>query len=451
MPKWQIQMEVVFVWRKVLLVGMVMTLAASLLVAAPVTIRFWHAMNGPLGQMVQKLVNEFNQTHPNIVVKADYAGSYSETLSKTIAAVKGGNPPDIVQIYDIGTQMMIDSGIIVPLQKFIDEDKTFDANTLIPQARGYYTANGKLYSLPFNSSNPVIYYNKTLFKKAGLDPNNPPTTWSQFKEACKMLTIKNSKGNTVQYGFTSGVIGWFFEQYMAVQNALMFNNENGRVSRATKAIFDDPAGLRIFNFWNDLIQSGVMINAGPGWDNANGIFASQKAAMLLDSTSDVGMMLKQGKEGHFEVGVMALPHPNGVPYGGVIIGGASLWMINTHNTQREQAAWEFIKWLESPKQQVQWSKGTGYFPINKNALTRIMHEGFYAEHPQYLTTVFQLLMSNVTPATRGGIAGPFPQIRATVEKALSKMFNHEMTPSQALKWAQDQANQELQEYNSLYQ
>ncbi len=437
-------------WRKVLTFGVLVVFAASFLLAAPVTIHFWHAMNGPLGAMVQKLVSEFNQTHTNIVVKADYAGSYSETLSKTIAAVKGGNPPDLVQIYDIGTQMMIDSGVIVPIQKFIDQDKTFDVNTLIPQVRGYYTVGGKLYSMPFNSSNPVIYYNKTLFEKAGLNPNDPPTTWEGFKEVAKKLTVKNADGKTVQYGFTSGLVGWFFEQYMAVQNALMFNNENGRAGRATKSAFDSPAGLRVFNFWNDMVQSGVMINGGPGWDNANGIFASQKAAMLLDSTSDVGMMLRQAKEGHFELGVMALPHPAGVPYGGVIIGGASIWMINTHNTMKEKAAWEFLKWLEQTEQQVQWSEGTGYFPINKNSLTKMMYQGFYAKHPQYLTTVFQLLMSNVTPATRGGLTGVFPKVRATIEQALSKTFDHAMTPAQALKWAQDQADSAIAEYNSLY-
>ncbi len=438
-------------WRKMLTIGVLMIFAVSFLMAAPVTIVFWHAMNGPLGTMVQKLVDQFNQTHPNIVVKADYAGSYSDTLSKTIAAVKGGNPPDIVQVYDIGTQMMIDSGIIIPIQKYIDQDKTFDANTLIPQVRGYYTVAGKLYSMPFNSSNPVIYYNKTLFEKAGLDPNDPPTTWKQFEEVCKKLTIKDSKGNTVQYGFTSGLIGWFFEEYMAVQNSLMFNNENGRVKRATKAVFDSPAGLNIFNFWNDLIQSGVMINGGPGWDNANGIFASQKAAMLLDSTSDVGMMLAQAKEGHFELGVMALPHPANVAYGGVVVGGASLWMINTHNTKKEEAAWEFMKWLEGVKQQVEWSSGTGYFPINKNAVTKMLQQGFYAKYPEYLITVFQLLMSNVDHATQGGIVGPYPEIRATIESALSKVFTHAMTPAQALKWAQDQANQAIEQYNSLYQ
>ncbi len=443
-------MEVVFVWRKLVVLSLAVVFLMSFAIAAPITIHFWHAMNGPLGEMVQKLVTEFNKTHPNIIVKADYAGSYSETLSKTIAAVKGGNPPDIVQIYDIGTQMMKDSGVIVPIQKFIDEDKTFDVNTLVPQVRGYYTIGGKLYSMPFNSSNPVIYYNKTLFKKAGLDPNNPPTTWEEFEKVARKLTIKKD-GKTIQYGFTSGLIGWFFEQYMAVQNALMFNNGNGRIKRATKAVFDSPAGLRIFNFWNNMIQEGIMINGGPGWDNANAIFASQKAAMLLDSTSDVGMMLQQAKEGHFELGVMALPHPADVPYGGVIIGGASLWMINTHNPAKEQAAWTFLKWLEQTPQQVQWSEGTGYFPINKNAITKMMYQGFYAKYPQYLTTVFQLLMSNVTYATRGGVCGVFPKVRATIEEALSKVFNHTMTPAQALKWAQDQANEAIEQYNSLYQ
>jgi sn-glycerol 3-phosphate transport system substrate-binding protein len=444
-------MEVIFVWRKFVVISLAAVFLMSFAIAAPVTINFWHAMSGSRIQLIQNLANEFMKTHPNIIVKVQYTGSYNDTLNKTIAAVKGGNPPDIVQVYDIGTQMMIDSGIIVPIQKFIDEDKTFDVNTLVPQARGYYTVGGKLYSLPFNSSNPVIFYNKTLFKKAGLDPNDPPTTWEEFKKACEKLTVKDSKGHTIQYGFTSGLIGWFFEQFMAVQNAPMFNNGNGRDKRATKAVFDSAAGLRIFNFWNDLVQSGIMLNAGPGWSNPRQIFMSQKAAMLLTSTSDVEMMLKAAKENHFDLGVMFLPHPQGVPYGGVIIGGASLWMIDTHNTAKEKAAWEFMKWLAGVDPQIEWSTGTGYFPINKNAIQKLLYNGYYAKYPQYLVTVLQLLMSNVTTSTRGGVVGPFPKVRATIEKALGKVFNHEMTTEEALKWAQDQANQAIADYNSLFQ
>ncbi len=434
-----------------MVLSMILIFLVSFIFAAPVTIRFWHAMSGSRIKLIQNLANEFMKTHPNIIVKVQYTGSYNDTLNKTIAAVKAGNPPDIVQVYDIGTQMMIDSGIIIPVQDMIAKDKTFDINTLVPQARGYYTVGGRLYSMPFNSSNPVIFYNKTLFKKAGLDPNDPPTTWSEFIADAKKLTVKDSKGNTIQYGFTSGLIGWFFEQYMAVQDAPMFNNDNGRAKRATKAVFDSPAGLRIFNFWNDMVQSGIMLNAGPGWSNPRQIFMSQKAAMLLTSTSDVEMMLKAAKDNHFELGVMFLPHPSGVPYGGVIIGGASLWMINTHNVQKEKAAWEFLKWLAGVKPQIEWSTGTGYFPINKNAIQKLLYEGYYAKYPQYLVTILQLLMSNVTPSTRGGVVGPFPKVRATIENALGKVFNHEMTTAQALKWAQDQANQAIEEYNSLYQ
>lgn len=440
-------------WRKLFLFS-AMTVLASLIFAAPVTIQFWHAMGGTDRiQLLQNLANEFMQQNPDIKVEVQYTGSYTDTMTKMIAAVRAGNPPDLVMIYDIGTQMMIDSGAIIPIQNMIDKDPSFDINTLVPASRGYYTVGGKLYSMPFNSSNPVIFYNKTLFEKVGLDPNNPPTTFSEFMTDAKKLTIKNSSGNTIQYGFTFGSgepLAWFFEQFMAVQNSLLLSNNNGRDGRATKAVFNNEAGLRVFNFFNDMIQNGSAINAGPGWDNARQIFISQRAAMLITSTSDVNMMVKAAQSGNFSLGVMFLPHPSDVPYGGVIVGGASLWMVNTNNTQREDATWKFLKFLEGVDAQISWSKGTGYFPVNKNSIIKLLYQGYYAQNPPYLVTVLQLLMSNVTPATMGGATGAFPQIRTAVDNAFGKMFTKAMTPQQAIQWAQDQANQALANYNSLY-
>jgi sn-glycerol 3-phosphate transport system substrate-binding protein len=162
------------------------------------------------------------------------------------------------------------------------------------------------------------------------------------------------------------------------------------------------------------------------------------------------MMVKAAQSGNFSLGVMFLPHPSGIPYGGVIVGGASLWMINTNNTQREEATWKFLKFLESTDAQIEWSTGTGYFPVNKNSIIKLMYQGYYAKNPPYLVTVLQLLMSNVTPATSGGATGAFPQIRTAVDNAFGKMFTKAMTPQQALQWAQDQANQAIANYNSLY-
>ncbi len=434
--------------KKVLVVLMV---ALAVLSMAKIKIQFWHAMGGWRIDLIKSMAEEFMKLHPDIEVDVQYTGSYHDTLNKLIAAVKAGNPPHIVQIYDIGTQVMIDGGIAVPIQDLINKDKSFDLGKFMPQVLNYYRVNGKLYSMPFNSSNPILYYNKTLFKKAGLDPNKPPRTFEELLEYAKKLTVKDANGNTIQYGITWPLHSWFFEQFMAVQNAPLVDNNNGRTGRPTKAVFDNEAGRRFFRLWYELTKNGWMINTKKeDWDEANQYFISQKAAMLITSTSDVAYIAKLAKQHGFELGTAFLPRPKNAKSGGVVIGGASLWIIGGHPQKEIQAAWEFVKFLTTPKMQIEWHTKTGYFPVRKDAVETLMNEGYYAKHPNMLTALLQLLLSVQNYNTNGAVIGAFPEVRQIIEDAVEKMLNGEMSPEDALAWAQKEATKAIQEYNEVY-
>ena len=167
------------------------------------TIEFWHAMSGQRVPLIENMVKDFEALHPDIKVNIQFTGSYPETISKLIAAVQSKNAPHVVQIYEIGTRIMIDSGVIVPAQELLDKDPTFDVGVLLDPIVNYYTVDGKLYSMPFNSSTALLYYNKTLFKEAGLDPNKPPKTYDEFLEYSRLLTKKilaERLFNTVLHG-----------------------------------------------------------------------------------------------------------------------------------------------------------------------------------------------------------------------------------------------------------
>ena len=419
---------------------------------AKVKIQFWHAMGGWRIELLQSMAEEFMKTHPDIEVEVQYTGSYRDTLNKLIAAVRAGNPPHVVQIYDIGTQVMIDGGIAVPMQELIDNDPTFDLGAFMPQVLNYYRVNGKLYSMPFNSSNPILYYNKTLFKEAGLDPDRPPQTFEEVIEMGRKLVKKDAQGNIIQGAITWPFHCWFFEQFMANQNAPLVDNSNGRTGRPTKAIFNSPAGLKIFKFWKQLTDEGLMINTKKeDWTGARQLFLSQKVAMLISSTSDVKLMEMGSKENGFELGTAFLPRPADSESGGVVIGGGSLWIIKGHPKKEVEAAWEFVKWMALPEQQITWHKNTGYFPVRKDAVSRLLFSGYYAEHPDHLTAMMQLLLSKQTYATNGAIIGAFPEIREIVETAIEKMLNGEMTPEEALAWAEKESTKAIQAYNELYE
>ena len=145
---------------------------------AKVKIQFWHAMGGWRIELIQGMVNNFMKANQDIEVEVQYVGSYEEILAKTVASLQAGTPPHVVQLNEISTKKMIDSGVIVPVEDLIKKDPSFDKNKLLPQVKNYYSIGGKLYSMPWNSSTPLLFYNKTLFKQVGLDPNKPPRTLS---------------------------------------------------------------------------------------------------------------------------------------------------------------------------------------------------------------------------------------------------------------------------------
>lgn len=416
------------------------------------TIEFWHAMSGQRVPLIENMVKDFEALHPDIKVNIQFTGSYPETISKLIAAVQSKNAPHVVQIYEIGTRIMIDSGVIVPAQELLDKDPTFDVGVLLDPIVNYYTVDGKLYSMPFNSSTALLYYNKTLFKEAGLDPNKPPKTYDEFLEYSRLLTKKDSSGKTIQYGFTWPTHAWVFEQMLAVADAPFVNNNNGRTGRATEAVFNNEAGLKIFKLLDQLNKEGLIINTThEDWSAARQNFISGKAAMLITSTSDVQLLEEGLKSNNYELGTAFLPVPDISISGGPVVGGASLWLIKGHPDNELQAAWELMKFLNNEEQQITWHKGTGYYPVRKDAVETLHYEGFYADNPNYFTSLLQLLLAKRNYNTAGAVIGVFQEARETIENAYDKMVAGQMTPEKALKWAEEEVTKLIKEYNKFYQ
>ncbi|KLO23009.1 ABC transporter substrate-binding protein [Marinitoga sp. 1155] len=435
---------------KKLLVLLVVVLSISMF--AQVTIEFWHAMSGWRIELLKSMAEDFMKTHPNIKVNVQYTGSYRDTFNKTIAGVKAGNAPHIVQIYDIGTQAMIDGGIAVPIGDLIDEDPTIDKGAFLEQVTNYYTVDGKMYSMPFNSSTAILFYNKTMFKEVGLDPEKPPRTYDELIEYARKLQKKDANGNVVRYGLTWPTHSWFFEQMMAVQNAPLVNNGNGRAGvRPTEAVFNGKAGQNIFNLFKKMTDEGLLLNTKrEDWSGARQIFISQKAGMVLYSTSDVKFFVETAKENGFEVGTAFLPKPDLSVQGGTVIGGGSLWILKNHPKEEIDAAWEFVKWMTEPAQQIRWHLETGYFPVRKDAIEQLLAEGFYSQHPNYLTAIMELLLSKQTVNTNGAVMGVFPETREIIEKEYENVINGRKTVERALNDAAKTVTNALKRYNRVF-
>ncbi|WP_201318056.1 ABC transporter substrate-binding protein [Paenibacillus sp. EPM92] len=405
----------------------------------PVKVVWWHSMGGELGKAADKLVSDFNASQKNIVVEAVFQGTYDESLNKMKASMDSKSGPALIQVYEIGSRFMIDSKAITPVQTFIDKDK-YDVSSLEENILNYYRVDGKLYSMPFNTSNPILYYNKDMFKAAGLDPEKPPATYEELADAAKKLTKDGKAGGSF------AIYGWFMEQFFANQGAELLNNGNGRTSLATESLLAGDAGVKTLTWWKQMVDDKTMLNLGRKTDDTKKAFAAGQIAMTLDSTASLRGIVNSA-EGKFQVGTGFLPKPSGAKDGGVIVGGASLYILNNRSEAEQQGAWEFIKFLADAKQQAYWHVNTGYFPITKKAYDEQIVKDNLTKYPQFQTAVDQLHATKANLATQGAVMGVFPEARQLTEGAIEEALNGKKQPKEALEGAAKEISGKIGTYN----
>jgi len=418
--------------------------------SGPITVEFWHSMTGAVnGPTLDKIISDFNalpQNQGKIVVKGVFQGTYDQLMAKYKAAAQTNSTPTMAQIYDIGSRFMIDSGTITPMQGFIDSSK-WDVSDLQPNVAGYYTVDSKLYSMPFNTSVPVFYYNKDVFTKAGLDPNKPPTTLAQIMTDAKAIAAAKAAGKvTVKYPFTAAVYGWFVEQEIAANGDLYCSPDNGRSgTEPTQMTFDNKGAVQFYTWWQQMIKDGLSTNVGTDTTQAQSVFSSGASAMTLESTGALGGFLKTAS---FQVGVGNFPKLVDSSSTGPAIGGASLWIMgNGHSTAEQNAAWSFIQYVASPAVQAEWHVATGYFPISKSALNDPTDVSYRQKEPQLDVAVKQLENTPLTTATQGCSAGIMPQSRQATQDALEKVLTTNADPQATLTAAAQSMTTALTQYN----
>jgi sn-glycerol 3-phosphate transport system substrate-binding protein len=405
---------------------------------------FWHGMGGDLGKALDKIVADYNTSQSKMKVTAQYQGSYDEAINKLKSAQVSNSGPDVMQVYEIGSSYMIDSKSIVPMQNFIDKEK-YDISSLEPNLLSYYTIDNKLYSMPFNSSTPILYYNKNAFKEAGLDPEKAPVSFAEVAEMSKKLVKKDASGKVTQYGYAMAVYGWFFEQLIGKQGLNYANNGNGRTSKATAVEFDqNGAALNIIKMWKELVGSANVGNYGRKTSDTKNAFIAGNVAMFIDSTAGLNSILT-GVNGKFEVGTGYLPKVNESDKGGVSIGGASIWIMDKKDEAKQNAAWEFIKYLVSPEVQSAWNMNTGYFPVTTKAYDIQATKDHLKKYPQFQTAIDQLRDSSANSV--GALMGVFPEARQTVEANIEDVLNNKQTPEQAVENSAKTINSAIERYN----
>lgn len=415
--------------------------------AETIELSFWHAMADDLGAVVDGLVDEYNNSQSAVHVTATFQGSYDDTYNALLAGFSTDEVPNIVQNFDIASQTMFDTGRLVPASALMGPG---DSDLFIPAVRDYYSDENGMVAMAFNSSTPIVYFNKDIFDAAGLPTPDKDWTFDDFVATCDALEAAGT-----EFCVTFGQVGWYFEQINANSGGLYFNNDNGRTGRADAAVFNDGQGVEVFEFLTGLIQDGHAPNLGNTWTDTDAVFFAGEAAMIFDSTSGAGGMQDNSD---FEVSTAYIPHSNSSDRNGVVIGGAALWLIDANDAAINDAAWDFMSFMAGTDQQVTWHVGTGYFPVRADlqaSPTPALTE-FWDANPNFVTAINQLsdtktLLDDGTPnyPVLGGRAGPFPDIRRLIVEAYAAVLNDGASPQDALDDAAEKADALLADYNEF--
>lgn len=333
---------------------------------------------------------------------------------------------------------MLDSEAIVPVYE-IAEGK-IDFGSVIQPILNYYSIDDKLYSMPFNSSTAMLYYNKDAFKAAGID--QAPETWTDIEE----MGLKIIDNGAANHGLSFGWPAWILEQMFAYHNRPYANNMNGRDGRANEVYLNNEFGKMVLGSWTDMVEKNVIAYGGREY-SANQDFLAGEVAMLIQSTSSLSSIIESAD---FEVGTTFLPRFEGYGIGNSVIGGASLWVMKGHSEQEYDAVVEFFKYLSRTDVTIQWHKDTGYFPATNAAVKTLMDNRWFSDHPNYLTAFLQVLSVVQSPAANGVLLGNFVEIRDIVDTAVEEAFTGSSSSDQALDKAAEQANSVLTDYTELF-
>ncbi|MBK1781188.1 sn-glycerol-3-phosphate ABC transporter substrate-binding protein UgpB [Advenella sp. WQ 585] len=429
--------------KSAMILGSVFTLA-SFSAHAATDINFWHSMEGPLGERVNEIVNDFNQQQSDYKINPTYKGAYGESMNAGIAAYRAGQAPDIIQVFEVGTAtMMFSKGAIKPIQEMSEEvGNPIDPKNFVPGIAGYYSEpNGKLASMPFNSSTPVFYYNKDLFEKAGLDPNAPPKTYTQIHEAAKKL-----KDAGIECGYTTAWPSWVLvENFSALHNLPYASKNNGFDGLDARIELNKDGFVKHFTFLNEMAKDGTFTYGGRG-DAANALFSSGKCAMFTGSS---GSRANFSKNAPFKFGISTLPYYDDVPGApqNSVIGGASLWVFNNKSPDVNKGITEFFQYISSPEVAAKWHQDTGYVPVVKAAYDLTKESGFYDKNPGTDVPFIQLNVET-TDESRGVRLGFLPQIRDIQDAEMENIFAQKVSVEEGLENMQKRANELLQRFEN---
>ncbi|WBU29871.1 sn-glycerol-3-phosphate ABC transporter substrate-binding protein UgpB [Rhodopseudomonas palustris] len=434
------------------ILGRLAQIAAAVLVCATAgiapagaatEIAWWHAMSGELGRQLEKLAADFNASQSDYRVVPTYKGNYTQTVTAAIFAFRSSSQPTIVQVNEIATAtMMAAKGAVYPVYELMrDESEVFSPADYLPAVTGYYTdLDGNMLSFPFNASTPILYYNKTLFRRAGLDPEVPPATWPEVGTMAKRLIDAGAA-----CGFTTSWPSWVhIENLSAYHNLPLATRSNGLGGLDAELVFNNPAVVRHVAQLADW-QKTKTFDYGGRATAAEPRFQQGDCGIFIGSSATRADILANAK---FDVGYGRLPYwPDiaGAPQN-TIIGGATLWVLRGRSAGEYKGAAKFFAYLSKPEVQAAWHQHTGYLPITRAAYDLTRAQGFYDRNPGTAISIEQITLKPPTENSRGLRLGSFVLVRAAIEDEIEHAVRGDKPAKEAMDAAVERGNKLLRQF-----
>jgi len=406
-------------------------------------IMWWHAMSGELGRQLDKLAADFNASQSEYRIVPNYKGNYTETVTAAIFAFRSRSQPAIVQVNEIATAtMMAAKGAIYPVFELMrDEKEPFSPAAYLPAVTGYYAdVAGNMLSFPFNASTPILYYNKNLFRSAGLDPETAPKTWPEVGAAAKKL-----RASGAVCGFTTSWPSWInVENFSAFHNLPISTNANGFDGLDAVLKFNNPVTVRHIAQLAEW-QAGKAFDYSGRGTSAEPRFQNGECGIFIGSSATRADIKANSK---FEVGYGMLPYwpdVEGAPQNS-IIGGATLWVLRDRPRAEYKGVAKFFGYLSKPEVQAAWHQNTGYLPITRAAFDLTRAQGFYDRNPGTAISIEQITLKPPTENSRGVRLGSFALIRGVIDEELEQAFAGKKSAQEALDSAVQRGNRLLRQF-----
>ncbi len=391
------------------------------------------AVGGPLTKIVDDLVSEFEKAHPDIEVNAIYAGNYNDARIKALAALKSGKPAQLSVMFSIDLYELIEQDAIVPFDSLIEtQAEQAWIDSFYPALMKNGQTDGKTWSIPFQRSTIVMYYNKDAFREAGLDPEAPPQTWSDLVEMGKKLKVTEG-GEVERWGAmipSTGYPYWMF-QALAIQNGQELMSGDG-----TETYFDAPATIEALQYWRDLGEKhGVMPTGTVEWGTLRQAFLEGQTAIMWHSTGNLTAVKENAT---FDFGVAMLPKQErrGSP-----TGGGNFYIFKKSTPEQRQAALTFIKWMTQPERTAEWSIRTGYIGTRPDAYETPALKEYTQDFPPAAVARDQL--EYAVPELSTYQTG---RVRKVLDDAIQSVLTGQESAQTALSDAQRQADRLLRRY-----